>query len=306
MLRVLAVLFAIIALILVASYNPLLAAAPNDDDTPGVTRTEPTPVAPGLPPQGQASRALWRELPLEALSPDAVEYIGQRAGSVGVAVIVPEYHTIYTTNGHERFHLASVAKVLIMLTLLDKAAAAGRDLTAEETAHLEPMIVLSSNDDADALWSTVGGADAVKSYLAAHALRETAPDEDGFWGETEASPEDVAQLLAGLIENEGIDEAYRSVAVDLMLKAVDWSGGWGAVSGIPDDPSVKVYSGAKDGWYSADEGWWVNSAGFVLPDHAKPPYALAILTNGQPSVEYGAQTVHDIAAQIHQQMLAQR
>ena len=80
----------------------------------------------------------------------------------------------------------------------------------------------------------------------------------------------------------------------------------GAVSGIPEDPSLKVYRGAKDGWYPADEGWWVNSAGFVLPDHEKPPYALAILTNGQPSVEYGAETVHGIAAQIHQRMLANR
>mgnify|MGYP000911936614 FL=1 len=139
--------------------------------------------------------------------------------------------------------------------------------------------------------------------LAAHSLRETEPDEDGYWGETEASPEDVAQLLAGLIESEGIDEQYRSIAVGLMLQAVDWSGGWGAVSGIPEAPALKVYTGAKDGWYPADEGWWVNSAGFILPDHARPPYALAILTNGQPSVEYGATTVHEIAAHIHEQMM---
>lgn len=262
-----------------------------------------TPVA---PQSADTSRILWQEFPLEKLAPDAVQYLNEREGSVGVAVFVPEYHAVYTANGHSLFHLASVAKVMIMLTLLNQAAAEGRTLTPEEMAHLEPMIVLSSNEDADALWSSVGGAKAVNDYLSEQSLHEIHPDEDGYWGESLASPHDIAQLLSTLIENEGVDEQYRSVAVDLMLQAVDWSGGWGAVSGIPDDPSVKVYKGAKDGWYPADEGWWVNSAGFVLPDHDKPPYALAILTNQQPSVEYGAETVHEIATQIHQQMLAHR
>ena len=259
--------------------------------------------APLAPQSANESRVLWREFPLAALSPDAVQYLNEREGSVGVAVIVPQYHAVYTANGHNLFHLASVAKVVIMLTLLNQAAAEGRTLTAQEMAHLEPMIVLSSNEDADALWWSVGGAKAVNEYLAEQSLHEILPDEDGYWGESLASPHDIAQLLSNLIETEGVDEQYRSIAVDLMLQAAVDSGGWGAVSGIPNEPSLKVYRGAKDGWYPADEGWWVNSAGFVLPDHDKPSYALAILTNEQPSVEYGATTVHEIAAQIHQQML---
>lgn len=276
-----------------AAFGLLMPALPTDGSD----------AAPTSPQRPQASRVLWREFPLGSLSPDVVQYVNERAGSVGVAVIVPQYHAIYTANGHEMFHLASVAKVLIMLTLLNQAAAEGRTVTAEEMSHLEPMIVLSSNEDADALWWSVGGAKGVNRYLSEQSLHEIIPDEDGYWGETVASPHDIAQLLTRLIENEGVDEEYRSIAVDLMLQAVDWSGGWGAVSGIPDDPSLKVYKGAKDGWYPADEGWWVNSVGFVLPDHDKPAYALAILTNEQPSVEYGAVTIHEIAAHIHAQMM---
>ncbi|MFN8472402.1 MAG: serine hydrolase [Anaerolineae bacterium] len=293
---------AILALILATSYSYTLAATPVDSD-PAPVIIDGTPAPPPDPSPGRTSPAMWQELPLAALSPDALDYLHQRAGSIGVAVIVPDQHIIYTANGHDLFHLASVAKVIIMLALLDKAQAEGRELTPEEMSHLEPMIVFSSNDDADSLWWSIGGADTIKNYLAARSLHEILPDEDGYWGETEASPEDTAQMLAGLIENEGFDEQYRSIAVDLMLQAAVDSGGWGAVSGMPDDPSLKVYTGAKDGWYPADEGWWVNSAGFVLPDHDKPPYVLAILTNQQPSVEYGAQTVHDIATFIHEQMM---
>lgn len=46
------------------------------------------------------------------------------------------------------------------------------------------------------------------------------------------------------------------------------------------------------------DGWWFHSVGFVLPDDARP-YVIAMMTDGQPSLGYGIQTVETVAQQMH-------
>ena len=246
-------------------------------------------------------RVQFQVRPLEEFAPDVVAYLAEREGVAGAAIAIPSLGVVYTTDSTATFHLASVSKVMIMLTLLDQAAQRGEDLTPYQTALLEPMIIDSDNDAADALWEGVGGGDAIASYLQGVGIEGIQPDPDGEWGASLASPQALAMLLARLIQGETLDERYRQVAIHLMSQVhPDWR--WGATWGLPYYLPPDWTIGVKDGWNPADDGWWVTSVGFFLPGQERLGYTMAILTNEQPSWDYGEETVETVAAMLHDYM----
>ena len=83
---------------------------------PSVGAQEPTPEV------GTAPRVSFQARPLDQFAPDVVAYLAEREGVSGVAIAVPSLGVVYTTDTTATFHLASVSKVMIMLTLLDQAA----------------------------------------------------------------------------------------------------------------------------------------------------------------------------------------
>ncbi len=276
------------------------AAAPATPATlpqPGVSNTGAE--VPGL--DASITRNNWASFktrPLGELLPDTMAYIATREGDMGVAVVVPSQRMVYSSNGDAPFHMASVAKVAIMLTVLDSASRSQRGLTTYQRTLLQSMIIYSGNDAADALWSQVGGARVVKAYLDSIGLDGIELDRFGAWGDSLASPEAVAFLFATLVEDDILDERNRDIAIDLMSR-VDPSQRWGVTAGLPDELPAGWVVGVKNGWYPAETGWWVNSAGFFLPSNGKPGYTVAIMADAQPSLAYGIETIETIARQIH-------
>src|SRR5438105_2505784 len=93
----------------------------------GFARGRSRPVSAAAPdavltPQTIAALA---EQPLTVLTPEIDAYLSTRAGTVGVAVVVPGRSSVYITNGAALFPLASVAKLPIMMTLLNQAGREG-------------------------------------------------------------------------------------------------------------------------------------------------------------------------------------
>lgn len=238
------------------------------------------------------------EHPLDELSQEATAYMATRDGPIGVAVVVPSRGAIYTANGDQLFHMASVAKVAIMVTVMDKAVQEGRGLTEREIALLEPMITVSDNNAATALWYEVGGAEGVGAYLRSIDLTTIEPNALNCWGASYAPAKEVALLLAKLANDEILDEPSRALALELMSR-VDPSQSWGAIAGVPDLRPDGTLIGIKDGWYPADCGWWVNSAGVILPGNDKPAYTIAVLTAEQSSLGYAIETIEGIAELLH-------
>ena len=262
---------------------------------PAAQAAQPTPEA------DAPSRVFFQSQSLAEFAPDVAAYLSEREGLTGAALAIPSLGVVYTTDRSATFHLASVAKVMIMLTLLDQAAQTGEDLTPYQTALLEPMIIDSDNDAADALWEGVGGGDAIASYLQGVGIEGIQPDPEGYWGASLASPDALAVLLARLIQGETLDERYRAVAMHLMSQVhPDWR--WGATAGLPYYLPPEWTVGVKDGWNPGDDGWWVTSVGFFIPGNDQPAYTLAILTNEQPSWDYGEETVETVAAMLHDRM----
>jgi hypothetical protein len=222
----------------------------------------------------------------------------ERQGGAGVAVVVPSQGIIYTLNGHEEFHMASVAKVGIMLSLMNQAIQQHRDLTDAELESLGPMITVSDNVSASLLWQQIGGGQAVEDYFRSLGLQEIHPNKETCWGASYASAHDVALLLAGLATGEILDESMRDIALALM-EEVDPSQTWGVIAARPGTVPEGTIAAVKDGWYPADCGWWVNSAGILIPGNEKPAYTIAVLTSEQSTWEYGIETIERVGELIH-------
>jgi beta-lactamase family protein len=248
---------------------------------------------------GQPSR--FSEYTLAALSPEAASYLHGREGSIGVAVIDPAHRAVYLANGTRRYALDSVVKVPLMLTVLDRAMHEERQPTDWELDLLESMITVSDNDATDVLWTDVGGSATVRAYLRSLGLSKVRFDPDERWGDTRASARDLALLLEVLVDGATLDPASRDLALDLMSRVIPEQR-WGVADALVEPPPDTLV-GLKNGWWPDEDGWQVNSTGFVLPGDGRPPYALAILTRDQPSLEDGLETIEGLARLIHEALL---
>jgi beta-lactamase class A len=288
--------------------SPSAAAAAHPPPAPPHATTPPPPeeaaaqgggaATPTSTPVHWPPTASLDDRPLTELAPAAAAYLATRAGPVGVAVVVPSRNAVYTANGDRPFHMASVAKVAILLAVLDQTLREERDLTPAERVLLEDMITVSDNAAATVLWDQLGGAGGVGAYLSAIGLAGIEANHGDAWGASWASPRAVALLLAKLAGGEVLDPPRRALALQL-LSAVTPEQRWGVTAGIPEVVPEGTVIAVKDGWYPAGCGWWVNSAGAVLPGGEQPAYTIAVLTGEQPTLADGIETIEGLSARIH-------
>jgi hypothetical protein len=71
---------------------------------------------------------------------------------------------------------------------------------------------------------------------------------------------------------------------------------WGTPAGAPADVTVHV----KNGWLPDNTGWHVNSLGaFTGRDR---DYVMAVLTDKDPSEDYGIDTIQAVARAVHRDL----
>ncbi len=138
-------------------------------------------------------------------------------------------------------------------------------------------------------------------------LTQTAPSScvvcPGFawpgWGLTTTTPDDQIALLKQLVmPNSVLTSAERAYAL-LLMENVTPSQRWGISGGVPAQATVAL----KNGWLplqSADSDWQVNSVGWV--SGSGRDYLIAVLTTGNPSEQYGVDTIERLAALAWQGM----
>ena len=243
--------------------------------------------------------------PLSEVSRSAADFVANSSVPIGVAVVVPGRGIVYTSNGDTLFPLASVAKLFIMAALLGQTAKDDRSLNDHQLSLLESMITESDNDAATELWREIGGATRISEYLNHLGIRDTQLDETEYWGDSRASAKDVAFLLSKLLWDREFDKSSRLLAADLMSRVVA-SQRWGVRVGLEDNGAPGIKVGVKDGWYPDETGWWTNSAGFFVRDNRGTGFTIAILTQGEPTLSDGIQTIEDIATPIEGNMIEQR
>ena len=95
-----------------------------------------------------------------------------------------------------------------------------------------------------------------------------------------------------------LTSAERAYALSLM-EDVTPSQRWGVCAGVPADATVAL----KNGWLplrGTNSDWQINSVGWV--SGAGRNYLMAVLTAGNPTEQYGIDTINRLAAMVWQDM----
>jgi hypothetical protein len=238
----------------------------------------------------------------------AASYLSGRAGTVLAAV--------YDLRTGRAWHLgqgppqaeASVVKLDVLETLLaERAQGDGTGLSASERTLAAQMIEDSDNDAATSLWYAVGGAARIRSFNARAGLTQTAPSScvvcPGFawpgWGLTTTTPDDQIALLRQLVTPSSVlPRAAREYALSLM-QDVTPAQRWGVSGGVPAQVTVAL----KNGWlplHGTGSDWQINSVGWISGGGRN--YLMAVLSTGNPSEQYGIDTIDELAATAWQRM----
>ena len=284
-------------------------------DPSGVARlnaTSPAPVPSRRAPSPHASSSPAKPATVaghrDPFGPTAASYLSGRAGTVLAAV--------YDLRTGRSWHLgegspqaeASVVKLDVLETLLaERAQGDGIGLSASDRTLAEQMIEDSDNDAATSLWYAVGGAASIRSFNARAGLTNTAPSLcvvcPGFawpgWGLTTTTPDDQIALLRQLVTPSSVlPPAARKYALSLM-EDVTPSQRWGVSGGVPAQVTVAL----KNGWlplHGTGSDWQINSVGWISGGGRN--YLMAVLSTGNPSEQYGIDTIDELAAMAWQRM----
>jgi len=237
----------------------------------------------------------------------AASYVSSRNGVVLAAVYDLRTGQTWQFGRGQPQDEASVVKLDVLETLLAERGRSGTGLSASDRTLAEEMIEDSDNDAATSLWDAVGGASGIRSFNTAAGLADTVPSScvncPGFpwpgWGLSTTVPADQLTLLRALVEpNSLLSNTERSYALSLM-ENVTPDQRWGVTGGVPDQATVAL----KNGWLpldSANNDWQINSVGWI--SGSGRDYLIAVLTTGNPTEQYGIDSIDQLAAMVWNEM----
>lgn len=284
-------------------------AATSASPRPSATATSPSPsptaTRPGATPSDTARQ--------DPFSPGASSYVDDRSGTVTAAVYDVTTGQTWTFGSSRPQAEASVVKLNILEALYaghdagadgDAGAGSGSGgLSASDASLAEQMMEDSDNDAATTLWYAAGGPSRIASFNTSAGLTRTAPSScvqcPDFpwpgWGLTTTTPTDQLALLRELIKPSTLlTGAQRNAALELM-ENVTPSQRWGVSGGVPAQATVAL----KDGWLplnSSSTNWQVNSVGWI--SGSGRDYLMAVLTTGNPTEQYGIDTISQLSALV--------
>jgi Beta-lactamase enzyme family len=216
----------------------------------------------------------------------ATRYLKTRGGYTAYAVIDSEGR-VYGAHRHRTFVSASVVKAMLLVAYLRMLDAERRGLDAADRSLLGPMIEVSDNDAAAAVWYRVG-----EPRVDALARRAGMTDfsVSGYWANAQISAADQARFFFHM--ERAIPGRFRPYARHLLSHIVDYES-WG-IPAVARPRGWSVYF--KGGWRGTERGQLVHQAARLRRPRAR--VAIAVLTDGDPSMGYGIETIEGVAARL--------
>jgi hypothetical protein len=210
---------------------------------------------------------------------DARAYARGREGTVAFAVARPG-GKIRGLNLNHEFFSASVVKAMLALAVVREAR--HRDLTPTERALLHPMITVSDNAAASAVYRRVGGAGLYRVAAAAHMTHFR---DVGNWADSHITAADQVRLFLRI--DKLAPKRHRAYLRGLLGSIVSWQR-WG----------IAPVAEARDFHIMFKGGWRNNiSHQVALLERDGERIALAVLTSGAPD-PYGRLTETGVAERI--------
>jgi hypothetical protein len=263
--------------------------------------TEGRSTAPGtvmvpIPASASAARAPGATVtaaPATALAPSLAgsfrSYLSGRPGQVSAAMYDPGTGlTVNVTNSSRTgWETASTVKLDILTSLL--SASGSGYLTAGQQTLAKPMISISDNDAASALWTQAGGSAGMNAFFARLGMTSTIAGTGGKWGLTKTTAADQLAVLRAVAYPGSVLSATARASADALLDQVISSQRWGLTAGVPAGVSVEV----KNGWLYYDGGWVINSLAHV--HGGGKDYVMAVYTRGSASMATGIETISGLS-----------
>ena len=244
----------------------------------------PLPAARALEYEGRARGIPQPAYPSPGAIAAATRFLQGRAGRTAFALVDSQGH-VHGLHLREHFETASVVKVMMLIAFLQMRAAQHRGLSGADTSLLYPMIHESNNDAASAVLSIVGGA-AVAHVAREAGMRDYAPGV-GWWAYSQTSAVDQARLLA--ILDRLVPGRFYGYARYLM-STIEPSQSWG----IPPVARPRWQVFFKTG--ALPERGLFNEVARL--ERAGVTFSVAVLTDGDPSMAYGEETIAGVAARL--------
>jgi beta-lactamase class A len=214
----------------------------------------------------------------------AARFIDARAGRTSFAVL-DSRGRLWGVRVHEHFQTASVVKVMMLVAYLQMVNAQRRGLHAADNSLLYPMIHVSDNNAASAVLGIVGGA-ALARVARESGMTDYSPGI-GWWAFTQTSAADQARFFFAL--ERLIPPRFYGYARGL-LSGIEPSQSWG----IPPVARPRWQVFFKTGALPS-EGLF-NEVGRL--ERPGTTFTIAVLTSGDPSMNYGEQTIQGVAASL--------
>lgn len=237
---------------------------------------------PGKRPSGLTFGAHGRgelAFPSKAAILAARRYLARRKGRTAFAVI-DTAGRLHGVRMNQQFASASVVKAMLLVAYLRRLAGRGAGLDASSRSKLAPMIHVSDNGAASAIFGVVG-QDGLRQLARLANMRHFTPS--GIWGGTMITAADQARFFYKL--NRLLPARFRRYARGLL-------------AGIAREQSWGIPAAARPRFKVLFKGGWNPARGRVhqaaLLERGGRRIAIAVLQDGTPSMGYGTRTIASV------------
>jgi Beta-lactamase enzyme family len=227
-----------------------------------------------------------RKLPTRRQLAVARAYAGDRLGTVSFAV-VDSRGDPHEMEGDRTFVTASVVKAMLLAAELDRLEASAAPLDSATRRYLERMITYSDNAAADLIYGRVGdaGLEAVAAEAGLKDFRVA-----GYWANAQLTASDMARLMSRV--EQVMAGPYSEFGLGVLERIVPEQR-WGIPRAL-EGQGWKIRF--KGGWRATDAGHLVHQVAHLRKDARE--VALAILTDGDPTMTYGIETVQGVTTRL--------
>jgi hypothetical protein len=279
-------------------YSPHATVAQVDAKGSGA---QPATVAPAATPS--ASPGPTASQAAGPLGTQAQAYLAGRRGRVEVAVYDLSTGQQWTLGQQAPQAEASIVEVEIIEAVLNQRTSQRTVLSLTEQ-ELAPLMIEQSDDHADTtLWGDVGGAKGMRTFDHKAGLVHTSPSNclqcPGFSGPgsglTTSTPQDQISLLRQLVQPSGVLDKNDQKYGLYLLENVTPSQRWGVSGGVPGGVTVALKNGRLP-LRAGNSDWQVNSVGWISGDGRS--YLMAVFSTGNPTGQYGVDTLNHLGAMV--------
>ncbi|OHV48243.1 serine hydrolase [Pseudofrankia sp. BMG5.36] len=217
-------------------------------------------------------------------------YLATRPGAVSVALYdrATGLTVDVTNSARNGWETASTVKLDILTALLTKTGESGQ-LTAGQLRLARPMISISDNGSASALWRAAGAQSGMNAFFRGLGMTATTAGRSGAWGLTKTTAYDQLRVLRAVsYPDSGLSPNAMATATGLLDTVIP-SQRWGLTAGVPAGVSVEI----KNGWLPYGGGWVINSLAHV--HGAGKDYIMAAYTRDSRTMAIGVETISGLS-----------